>query len=128
MIDDMLKLVIDPLFPPSAYKVDNKRENDFELLYCGHQSRYSPTPINKRQNFNVSLYPVKELYQKKNPMKIKKEAETNNIINWKKVKRKSIYPTAIKCRPKIKHLYDTITLLIETYPFEDCDPFLKPVK
>jgi hypothetical protein len=79
MIDDMLKLTIDPLFPPE--KVDNKRENDFELLYCGHQSRYSSTPINKRRNFNVSLYPIKACYQKKNPMKVKKETKTNNIIN-----------------------------------------------
>ena len=87
MIDDMLKLVIDPLFPPE--RVDKKRENAFELLYCGHHSRYSPSPINLRRSFNATLYPVKELYQKKNPMKVKKEAETTTM-NWKKVKRKTI--------------------------------------
>jgi len=29
---------------------------------------------------------------------------------------------------KIKNLEETITNLVETYPFEDCEPFHKPTK
>jgi len=39
MIDDMLKLVVDPLFPP-----DNPPEekiNCYELIYCTHHSKFS---------------------------------------------------------------------------------------
>jgi len=50
MIDDMLKLMIDPIFPPE--NPPEKRENSFELLYCTHHSKFSPNPVNVRQSFN----------------------------------------------------------------------------
>jgi hypothetical protein len=33
-----------------------------------------------------------------------------------------------KIEQQIANLEDVITTLIETYPFEDCDPFIKPVR
>ena len=59
MIDDMLRITIDPIFPPEA-KLE-KRENAYELIYCTHSSKYSTLPINKRRPFTSSVYPVKSL-------------------------------------------------------------------
>ena len=47
MIDDMLKIVVDPLFPPEEGTVDDA-ENEFELIHCLGNSNYSDVPINKR--------------------------------------------------------------------------------
>ena len=56
MIDDMTKIVVDPIYPPKH--VDSERENLFELLY----SENGDTIINKRRPFNLDLiYPVPEL-------------------------------------------------------------------
>ena len=44
MIDDMLKVVVDPLFSSEA-KPD-PQENAYELIYCTHSSKYSDIPIN----------------------------------------------------------------------------------
>ena len=56
MIDDMTKIVIDPIFPPKF--VDTERENLFELLYSESDSGI----INKRRPFNLDLmYPIAEL-------------------------------------------------------------------
>jgi hypothetical protein len=51
MIDDMLKLVVDPLFPPD--NPPEERVNDYELIYCTHHSKFSQKPINVRQGFNT---------------------------------------------------------------------------
>ena len=68
MIDDMLKWVVDPLFPPQNKQED--RENGFELIYCTHHSKLAPKPFNKRSDFSlVNLYPIKELTQPMNPSK-----------------------------------------------------------
>lgn len=67
MMDDLLDIVLDPIYPPmnkpesnckNANHIDLKRPNDFELLYCECNSSYSPNPINLRRPFSVSLYPV----------------------------------------------------------------------
>ena len=73
MIDDMLKLMIDPVFPPE--KPSTRQENDYELLYCTHHSKYSDKPINRRRDFQTPNYPIKELSQGKNPIKQKPEKE-----------------------------------------------------
>jgi len=58
MIDDMTKLVVDPMFPPK--EVDSERENLFELLYSESHDQI----INKRRPFNLDLvYPIPELKQ-----------------------------------------------------------------
>ena len=60
MIDDMLRWVVDPLFPPK--NKPEERENDFELLYCTHHSKLSAKIINVRRDFLLtSIYPIKEL-------------------------------------------------------------------
>ena len=59
MIEDMLKLMVDPIFPP---EIPSKREeNAYELLYCTHHSKFSDKPVNIRRDFNVPVYPIKEL-------------------------------------------------------------------
>lgn len=73
MLDDMFKIVVDPLFPPK--EVDSKhfydwviltvckatRPNDFELLYCENGSLFSNKPKNTRTPFKKDVYPIKEL-------------------------------------------------------------------
>jgi len=69
MIDDMLKLVVDPHFPPQK-KGKNYDLNRFELLYCTHLSKLSAKPVNRRRDYNIKLlYPIKELRQRQNPIK-----------------------------------------------------------
>jgi len=44
MIDDLLQITVDILYPP---KISTKnRENRWELLYCDDNSWLNPTPIN----------------------------------------------------------------------------------
>jgi hypothetical protein len=53
MIDDMVKIVVDPVYPP---RVVEERENLFELLFSESQN------INKRRSFSFDLvYPIPEL-------------------------------------------------------------------
>ena len=53
MIDDMMKLVVDPIYPPKHVE---ERENLFELLYSEN------TGLNKRRPYSYDLlYPVPEL-------------------------------------------------------------------
>ena len=59
MINDMLKLVVDPLFPPENEPKD--KNNDFELLYCTHLSKLSAKPVNRRRDIKEkNLYPIKQ--------------------------------------------------------------------
>ena len=59
MIDDMTRLVVDPVFPPKNLE-DPGRENLFELLY----SENPENACNKRRPFTMDLvYPVPELKQ-----------------------------------------------------------------
>ena len=56
MIDDMTKIVVDPIYPPK--EVDSQRENLFELLY----SESGDQILNKRRPFNLNLlYPIASL-------------------------------------------------------------------
>ncbi len=58
MIDDMTKLIVDPIFQPK--EVDSDRENLFELVYQEHID----STFNKRRPFNLDLvYPIPELKQ-----------------------------------------------------------------
>ena len=55
MIDDMTKLVIDPVYPPKNVE---ERENGFELIY----NESVENPVNKRRPFSLDLvYPIPEL-------------------------------------------------------------------
>lgn len=57
MIDDMTRIVVDPIYPPRNVE-DPARENLFELVYSDDQN------INKRRPFSMDLvYPVPELKQ-----------------------------------------------------------------
>lgn len=55
MIDDMVKITVDPVYPPKSVE---QRENLFELVYSESKG------INKRRSFTFDdLYPVPELRQ-----------------------------------------------------------------
>ena len=55
MIDDLLKLQVDPICPPKSVE---ERDNLFELIYSDTKN------INKRRSFNYDLlYPIPELKQ-----------------------------------------------------------------
>jgi hypothetical protein len=55
MMDDVLKLVVDPLYPPKNTR--DCTSNDFELLY------HETSGINQRRPFTTTLYPAAELAQ-----------------------------------------------------------------
>lgn len=60
MIDDMLKIVLDPVLKPRT-PTEPDRENDFELLYRDASSKHGPA-VNVRRPFSLDLvYPVPEL-------------------------------------------------------------------
>ena len=65
----MLKLVVDPHFPPEK-KSKHYDKNRFELLYCTHLSKLSSKPVNRRRDYNIKLlYPIREFKQLANPIK-----------------------------------------------------------
>ena len=79
MLDDMLSIVVDPLFPPqnpresrpnNGMKIFKRKENDyflvnrpngFELIYCENGSQYHNGPMDMRRPFNKNCYPIPEL-------------------------------------------------------------------
>jgi len=58
MVDDMLKIVLDPHYPPSNPDAIPDRENKFDLIYCEHHSAYHQGPLNVRSRFSENIYPV----------------------------------------------------------------------
>ena len=73
MIDDMTKIVVDPIFPPKHVE---ERENLFELLYS--EGENGTNIFNKRRPFNFDLvYPLAELKpligvnKNRNPSKVR---------------------------------------------------------
>lgn len=62
MLDDMAKIVVDPIYEPK-FTTDNK-QNDFEILYreeqaCTTKGKFA---VNKRRPFSLDLcYPIPEL-------------------------------------------------------------------
>lgn len=60
MIDDMLKIVLDPVLPPKK-ESQPERENLFDLLYRDASQKYG-SAVNQRRAFTMDLvYPVPEL-------------------------------------------------------------------
>jgi hypothetical protein len=62
MLDDMLKLVIDPVFPPKNKDLFSTG-NDFELLYSEDPFRTTRSPFTKQ------IYPIESLAQAPNRRK-----------------------------------------------------------
>lgn len=59
MIEDMLKIVLDPVIKPRQVP-DADRPNDFELIYCDASEKHGPA-VNIRRPFTMDLvYPVRE--------------------------------------------------------------------
>lgn len=59
MIDDMIKLVVDPVYPPK--NPGEPRESLFDLVLSDNPDQ---PPVNKRRPFSMDLvYPVSELKQ-----------------------------------------------------------------
>jgi hypothetical protein len=60
MIEDMLKIVLDPVLKPKSVP-DAERENEFELIYQDASQKNGPA-VNVRRPFNLDLlYIVPEL-------------------------------------------------------------------
>ena len=62
MLDDMVKLTVDPIFEPKFVYED--RPNDFEILYREEQActQKGKLPVNKRRPFALDLcYPILSL-------------------------------------------------------------------
>ena len=76
MLDDLFRLVLDPVFQPN-YEEKHFRENNFEVLYS------HPKGINLRRKIDQGIYPVEELTQRrarpkiKRPVRVKKEQPTS---------------------------------------------------
>jgi len=76
MIKEMLYIALDSIYPTNNKPIDN----NFELLYCEFNSRFSNIPINKRRSFNKELiYPLKELER----VNVKRHHTPHNINNSK---------------------------------------------
>lgn len=74
MIDDMTKLVIDPVYPPKNVE---ERENGFELIY----NESVENPVNKRRPFSLDLvYPIPELKQQVGV--VNKRTTINNKVSF----------------------------------------------
>ena len=60
MINDLFKIVVDPVFAPRVVP-DHARENNFELIYKENQDSTGPA-VNKRRPFTFDLcYPIPSL-------------------------------------------------------------------
>lgn len=80
MIDDMLDIAVDPLYPPK--NKDTSRENNFELLYCESGSSFNNgQPKNVRSPFTKSLYPVSAFAQLPNKLVAKNSEDANNFTS-----------------------------------------------
>jgi hypothetical protein len=70
MIDDMMKIVLDPIFPQDPPPPD--RENYFDLIYSPGNTENSEIPVNKRSEFSLSnLYPIPSLQDESITSRIK---------------------------------------------------------
>ena len=61
MVDDMLEIVLDPIFPPKNPVRQDGRQNAFELIYGEGGTTLCPKPVCVRSPFSKSPYPIKEL-------------------------------------------------------------------
>ncbi|EAR92967.2 tubulin-tyrosine ligase family protein (macronuclear) [Tetrahymena thermophila SB210] len=78
MADDLVKIAVDPLFPPQ--NPPESQNNDFELIYCENGSSFNNgNPKNVRQPFSVSPYPLQKLAQK--PNKVQRQYGTSLLFN-----------------------------------------------
>ena len=60
MIEDMLKIVVDPVLKPKNVP-DRERPNDFELIWREASAKHGP-PVNQRRSFSIDLiYPIPSL-------------------------------------------------------------------
>lgn len=61
MLNEMLSIVVDPVFKPldTTYR---EKESEFELLYCEAGSKFNMgLALNSRQSYHSNLYPIAEL-------------------------------------------------------------------
>lgn len=57
MVNDMIKIVVDPVLKPKQVP-DSERPNDFELIYRDASQKHGPA-VNVRRPFTMDLvYPV----------------------------------------------------------------------
>mmetsp|Transcript_13307 Transcript_13307/g.25002 ORF Transcript_13307/g.25002 Transcript_13307/m.25002 type:complete len:961 (+) Transcript_13307:506-3388(+) len=108
MIDDMLKIVLDPVYSPEIRT--ERAENDFELLYCEIGSAFSPDSGSKniRQPYSTPIYPVPELAQA--PMCRTDPYEIHRAVE----EEASPPPQDMKTKPVVKDIITTLRDIMET--------------
>lgn len=82
MMDDMFRIVLDPVFPDSD-REGSATENLFDLIYSPGNTNNSTAPVNKRRSFDLShLYPIPELQDKTIIQRINtvKEFNKNRLV------------------------------------------------
>ena len=79
MLNDLLKIVVDPKMPPQI-EPDSFRENQFELIYQDASARHG-SALNKRRKFTHNLlYPPGHI-NPTNPMDL--ASQSNDRMNQK---------------------------------------------
>jgi len=61
MIDDMMELVVDPLFPSQTNPRSEDRANGYDLIYCEYGSAHHNGPLSLRTPFTKNVYPIQAL-------------------------------------------------------------------
>lgn len=119
MVDELMEIVLDPLFPPENYSpVEEKR---FELIYR-EQALFRLNPIRMTTNLSENKYNVPE--RKTSTSKHKTGAA-------EKIGHKSELYNVGKEDKSLKPVYstpsETLKYLLDNYCFNDLDPFMVPV-
>lgn len=116
MIDEMLEIVLDPLFPPENYSpVAEKR---FELIYKESSLfRISPVRVMSSSNDNKYIPRRDKSFSKQKSLAAERvvKSEVYNLKDEKIIK--PVYSTPA----------ETIRYLLDNYCFNDLDPFIVPV-
>lgn len=122
MIDEMMQIVVDPVFPPENYvPVEEKR---FQLIYK-EQSMFRLNPIRMTAmtgNVSQSKYTTPErktTYSRNKPSTVEKIGFRSELYNVGKEQKclKPIYSTPS----------ESLKYLLDNYCFNDLDPFMMPV-
>lgn len=120
MIDEMIQIVVDPLFPPENYTpVQEKR---FQIIYRESTSfRISPVRIMSSSNDNKYIPKRDKSYSKQKSLAAERVVTKSQVYNIGTGKQEKV----------IKPIYSTpaesIKYLLDSYCFNDLDPFITPV-
>eukprot|EP00828_Plagiopyla_frontata_P032079 TRINITY_DN41876_c0_g1_i1.p4 TRINITY_DN41876_c0_g1~~TRINITY_DN41876_c0_g1_i1.p4 ORF type:complete len:127 (-),score=11.99 TRINITY_DN41876_c0_g1_i1:332-712(-) len=113
MINDMLRIVVDPYFPPA--KLQNQKQNQFELIYKQSSGR------NQRQSFEENLYPIKAREIQPNFKERKAVVAKTLKQSCSQILKKNFDELSLK--PKESNLYESLKHVLNNYTNIDFTPF-----